>query len=684
MKKGFTLVELLAVIVILGIISTITYGVVIGNIETTRKKSFESSAKIALEAAKEYVIANYEENDFPPGGIDITNDELELKNDNFISGVIMRNEDGAIEVVNLTDGTYCANGLKSDMEITDGSCEASDTSLPEVDVKVLETNLNEIVLMVKMQDAQSGIKEADYCYVTETEEKLKEKKCQSIEVNNERELLKRVINLSDLKENKNYEIVFSVTNNSGKTETETTKVTINVKTTEISEPTFSITSDTYTSSKIVTITYPKTTGYVYKYGTTEPLTTLEEGYEKKLEVIDNTTVTAAIYKNEDKEPIVSVELNVTGIDNTPPTSSVAIENEGDWAKSKKVTVTSTDDEGTGLALRAYSYDGGSSWVKENVKEYILNQTMKVRTRDKLGNINNKFTINGKEYEEYTFTKIDTIGPKIDIKVTEGNKKEETNEWYISNKVGVTLTITDQVKQLVNGELETVNGGSGINELVPVITVNNVVVPFTTISSGKYFLYISNNGISVIKATMKDKLGNETEESLTIKKDDVVPTVVPKANPTNYTSTDSNKLISDYFNITVGVSGQKEVNCTANLLPVTYISDLGTNTSKTVVCTVTNNALVSGSSNTSGIVFRYYYTATAVYGTCYGTRTETYGCVVGEDSICTKTGINGGCSWSTWYHWKDDGCSRNVSYSYSCFKYYSCPSGGSASGTICYC
>jgi len=678
MKKGFTLVELLAVIVILGIISTITYGVVIGNIETTRKKSFESSAKIALEAAKEYVIANYEENDFPPGGIDITNDELELKNDNFISGVIMRNEDGAIEVVNLTDGTYCANGLKSDMEITDGSCEASDTSLPEVDVKVLETNLNEIVLMVKMQDAQSGIKSAEYCY-----DIGKEKECKLIEVNNERELLKRVINLSDLKENTNYEIVFSVTNNSGKTDIETTKVTINVKTTEISEPTFSITSNTYTSSKIVTITYPEITGYVYKYGTTEELSILEEGLtEKKLEVSDNTTVTAAIYKNDIE--VVRDSLIVTGIDNTPPTSSVTIENESDWTKSKKVTVTSTD-EGTGLALRAYSYDGGSSWIKENVKEYILNQTMKVRARDKLGNINNKFTINGRGYEEYTFTKIDTIGPKIDIKVTEGNKKEETNEWYISNKVGVTLTITDQVKQLVNGELETVNGGSGIDGKTPVITVNNVVVPFTTISSGKYFLYINNNGTSVIKATMKDKLENETEESLTIKKDDVVPTVVPKSNPTNYTSTDSNKLISDYFNITVGVSGQKEVNCTANLLPVTYISDLGINTRKTVVCTVTNNALVSGSSNTSGIVFRYYYPATATLnprtcqncvktGRCSGHYHSTShenehggdyveyhdNCSCG-DSSCSETCINYDCSYTT----------------------YSCNGVGSLSGTTCY-
>ena len=48
-KKGFTLVELLAVIVILGILLLIAVPAVQNIIASSRKKAFESAAKLALE-----------------------------------------------------------------------------------------------------------------------------------------------------------------------------------------------------------------------------------------------------------------------------------------------------------------------------------------------------------------------------------------------------------------------------------------------------------------------------------------------------------------------------------------------------------------------------------------------------------------------------------------------------------
>ena len=56
-KKGFTLVELLAVIVILAIILIIAIPQVTGTIKTSRIKSFESSAKLIARNADEDFIA---------------------------------------------------------------------------------------------------------------------------------------------------------------------------------------------------------------------------------------------------------------------------------------------------------------------------------------------------------------------------------------------------------------------------------------------------------------------------------------------------------------------------------------------------------------------------------------------------------------------------------------------------
>ena len=52
-NKGFTLVELLAIIIVLGVITSITISVVTMNIENAKENSFEVSAKNLLDASKE-------------------------------------------------------------------------------------------------------------------------------------------------------------------------------------------------------------------------------------------------------------------------------------------------------------------------------------------------------------------------------------------------------------------------------------------------------------------------------------------------------------------------------------------------------------------------------------------------------------------------------------------------------
>lgn len=58
MKKGFTLVELLGVIVVLGLVVTIVTPVIGNTINTSRDKALESQINIIETAAKEWGVEN--------------------------------------------------------------------------------------------------------------------------------------------------------------------------------------------------------------------------------------------------------------------------------------------------------------------------------------------------------------------------------------------------------------------------------------------------------------------------------------------------------------------------------------------------------------------------------------------------------------------------------------------------
>ena len=256
-SKAFTLVELLAVIVILGVISMITYGVITNNIKSTKHKSFEISSKNLLESAKEYVTKNMENNDFPEGGIDVTSEALEIKNNPFISGIVKRDEKGQILLVDVTDGNYCANGTKNDMNISEGTCESIDETAPELKVKLIKIGTTTAQIMVKTQDSGSGIESYELCYGGN---------CKTYEQGKKKTIIKDVIKLTDLKPNEEYKIKVTSKNGTDNEDIKTTTKEITIKTKEIEEPTFSISSKTYATNKVLTIKYPENDGtYVYEY-----------------------------------------------------------------------------------------------------------------------------------------------------------------------------------------------------------------------------------------------------------------------------------------------------------------------------------------------------------------------------------------------------------------------------------
>ena len=127
-NKGFTIVELLAIFVILGIIATIAM-TSINKIKVQYGLSaFEESAKGVIQAAQTYYAENEYEG-FPEEGMMITDSRLKIKNkERYKSGVIVLNSvTGKFELQLLTDGDFCANGTLDDIQISTGTCETKES-----------------------------------------------------------------------------------------------------------------------------------------------------------------------------------------------------------------------------------------------------------------------------------------------------------------------------------------------------------------------------------------------------------------------------------------------------------------------------------------------------------------------------------------------------------------------------
>ena len=84
MKKGFTLIEITAVVVILGIIALITIPLVEQSIQNMRQKSYETQVGTILEGARQWGAANRFEEGFPGVGESLNITIGDLKEGGFL------------------------------------------------------------------------------------------------------------------------------------------------------------------------------------------------------------------------------------------------------------------------------------------------------------------------------------------------------------------------------------------------------------------------------------------------------------------------------------------------------------------------------------------------------------------------------------------------------------------------
>lgn len=125
MKKenGFTLVELLAVIVVIAIVASIAFPQVLSVIEKSKKGSFKDSAIGLMEAAKIYHTPYAGKSREYNLGDEETLNLFTFKGNKPSGGIIYINEDGQMAIKMYND-KYCAYKKISDNDVTviDGDC----------------------------------------------------------------------------------------------------------------------------------------------------------------------------------------------------------------------------------------------------------------------------------------------------------------------------------------------------------------------------------------------------------------------------------------------------------------------------------------------------------------------------------------------------------------------------------
>lgn len=113
MKKGFTLVELLAVIVILAVIALIATPTILNMINKAKKGAFVDSSIYAIDAAYTYFTL-HEEVDF----VDVS--DLDLNHKATITGYIQKKDD--VTAV-ISSEQFCFIGTNETYELYENSCE---------------------------------------------------------------------------------------------------------------------------------------------------------------------------------------------------------------------------------------------------------------------------------------------------------------------------------------------------------------------------------------------------------------------------------------------------------------------------------------------------------------------------------------------------------------------------------
>ena len=110
--------EVLVVVIILGVVSAISFPIVKNIIEKNREKTFRESLEGVIRSTQLYISANAISEDFTKS---YNTTEIKMEKNNFELGTI-KYQNGKIILENFSDNIYCGNGTKENLIITKGAC----------------------------------------------------------------------------------------------------------------------------------------------------------------------------------------------------------------------------------------------------------------------------------------------------------------------------------------------------------------------------------------------------------------------------------------------------------------------------------------------------------------------------------------------------------------------------------
>ncbi len=214
-KKGFTLMELLAVIVLLAVIALIAIPILLSIIEKSRKGAFKDSV-LSAHHQLEYFLSDKELVEIPEEGIDVKTIGLMHNN---LEGLFKPDVDGEAISYYITDGRYCAYGRMDSLLIERG-CERIDLTPPYVEKKniAITSQMHSISVLLNegfVKDEESNLEKIKVVLYEKGENGKRyvdeNTFLQKGMVQNE----ELEYTFDKLKPNTNYQVVITITNENG-------------------------------------------------------------------------------------------------------------------------------------------------------------------------------------------------------------------------------------------------------------------------------------------------------------------------------------------------------------------------------------------------------------------------------------------------------------------------------------